>query len=240
MLLGIGAVVMFLSHFGISLYKTLKNHQSDHVDHQNNLFNNMVHNPNILNDCQLLWVSSIFVATAGIPVLLTGGESPKTVDELFLLLMPLRMGMGLIFPLMFFYFNPAIKVYFKRQFWDWAPDCIQSYNPYLLSLEIPVQDGVRKISTLSQLSSALDYLRVMFEIEQSSVQNQMEQNEGTSNEQPENKRYLSVSEPKGTLDIEYLETYLNQTAVKEKPKFIVPALRSGKPMTLDLIPEIIT
>ena len=235
MLLGIGAVVMFLSHFGISLYKTLKNHQSDHVDNQQNLFNNMVHNPNILNDCQLLWVSSIFVATAGIPVLLTGGESPKTVDELFLLLMPLRMGMGLIFPLMFFYFNPAIRVYFKRQFWDWAPDFIQKYNPYLLSLEIPVQDGVRKISTLSQLSSALDYLRVMFEIEQSSVQNQMEQNEGTSNEQPENKRYLSVSEPKGTLDIEGLETYLNQIAVKEKPKF---CKISGKEMTLDLIPEI--
>ena len=214
---------MFLSHFGISFYKTLKYHQSP-VETQANVFNNVVHNPNVLNDCQLLLVSSIFIATAGIPVLLTGGESPKTADELFLLLMPLRMGMGLIFPLMFFIFNPAIRVYFKREFWDWAPDCIQSYNPYLLTLEIPLQErnGARKISTVpSQVSSAREYLRVMFEVEEAknSVQNQVDPNEGTSIDQPENKRYLYASDPKGSVDLEYLETYLHRTSVKEKPKF---------------------
>ena len=123
---------MFLSHFGISFYKTLKYHQSP-VETQANVFNNVVHNPNVLNDCQLLLVSSIFIATAGIPVLLTGGESPKTADELFLLLMPLRMGMGLIFPLMFFIFNPAIRVYFKREFCNKLRSSVELKQRYIFS-----------------------------------------------------------------------------------------------------------
>ena len=134
-LLGCGAMFMFLSHFAISLYQAFQDQSQNKDQHKNGVWNNVVHNPNVLSDLQLFGALALFVCTAGIPKIITGGNAPDTADEVLLLWLPLRLGVGLIFPLMFFYFNPEIRTHFKRGFWDWAPDCIQDLNPYHINLQ---------------------------------------------------------------------------------------------------------
>ena len=128
-LLACGALFMFLSHLSISLFKVFQD-QNQVKDK----WNNVIQDPNVLTDLQLLIALTLFVGTAGLPKIITGGAAPDTADQVLLLWLPLRLGMGLIFPLMFLFFNPNIKVHFKRVFWNWAPDCIQDYNPYLHQL----------------------------------------------------------------------------------------------------------
>ena len=132
---------MFLSHFIISTFKAFKG-ESEGVSttatgRSSLAINNVVKNPAVLNDIQILGVLTVFIATAGLPLAITGGNAPETADQVLLLWLPMRQYMGLIFPLLFFYFNPAIRNHFKRDFWDKAPNCFQKYNPYLLQLESP-------------------------------------------------------------------------------------------------------
>ena len=51
-LMALGALIMFVSYFIIKVYKTIQEPEGQ----ESNLFNNLVHNPNILNDIQLFLV----------------------------------------------------------------------------------------------------------------------------------------------------------------------------------------
>ena len=130
-LLACGALFMFLSHLVISLYKVFQDQSQVEDEPNSGKWKSVIHDPNVLTDLQLLSALTLFVCTAGLPKIITGGAAPDTADQVLLLWLPLRLGMGLIFPLMFLCFNPKIKVHFKKVFWNWAPDSIQDYNPYL-------------------------------------------------------------------------------------------------------------
>ena len=127
---------MFLSHFIIIISKAYKdqNQVQPSPGHGFN-FNNLVHNPAVLNDLQLLCVCTLFVTTASIPRIIND-KPPDTADMIFLSWLPLRW-MFFINPILFLYFNPAIRNHFKRDFWDWAPDWLQKYNPYLIEVPNP-------------------------------------------------------------------------------------------------------
>ena len=133
-------VMVFLSHFVISIFKAFKSESIvpfKATGQNSRVLNNVVKNPAVLNDIQIFCVLTTLTVTAAVPGIITGGKAPETADQVMLLWLPMRQYMGLIFPLLFFYFNPAIRNHFKRDFWDVAPNCLQKYNPYLLKLETP-------------------------------------------------------------------------------------------------------
>ena len=135
-----GALTMFLSHFFISAFKAFKCESKVPIitaRQKSIAFNNVVKNPAVLSDIQIFGVLTVFIATAGLPVFITGGKAPETADQVLLLWLPLRQYMGFIFPLILLYLNPAIRNHFKREFWDMAPPWTQSYNPYIIPLESP-------------------------------------------------------------------------------------------------------
>ena len=135
-LMGLGALIMFVSYLIIIIYKTIQTPESqDQNQDESNLFNNLVHNPNILNNIQLFLICTAFLATGLIPIVINQGQPPDTPDGIFLSWLPGRWVFGFINPMLFFYFNPAIGAHFKRDFWeDWAPGWLDKYNPYLITL----------------------------------------------------------------------------------------------------------
>ena len=74
-------------------------------------------------------ISTVVLLPSFLPYLITGGQSPTTAEEIFLTWMPLRLALGIIIPTLFFVFNKNLKLHAKREFWDWAPDFLQHYNP---------------------------------------------------------------------------------------------------------------
>ena len=156
-LMVLGAFVMFLSHFIISIYKAIQEHneQGESQVETPNLFNNLVHNPNVLSDLQILLPLTGFVVTGMIPLLVNQGRPPETVNEAFWYWLPGRWVLGFFNPALFFYFNPAIGAHFKRDFWDdWAPEWMQKYNPYLIPLDNPpAQQGAAPVSHESVVNS---------------------------------------------------------------------------------------
>ena len=97
----------------------------------NGHFNNITHNPKVLKDLQLFGISSIVISSSFVPYFVTAGKAPTTADEIFLALMPMRLAVGIIIPTLFFIFNKNLKLYAQREFWQWAPDYLQQYNPTL-------------------------------------------------------------------------------------------------------------
>ena len=125
-----------ISHLIISIYKTIHDPESPNRNNEVvSVFNILQHNPNILNDRQLLLTCTAFVVTGLIPYFFNRGQPPNTPDAVFLQWLPGRWVFGFINPMLFFYFNPAIGEHFKRDFWDnWAPGWLDKYNPNLISL----------------------------------------------------------------------------------------------------------
>ena len=149
---------MFISYLIISVYKTIHDPESPNRNIEVvSVFNIMHHNPNILNDRQLLFTSTAFLVTCLIPLVFSQGLPPGTPDALFLEWLPARWLFGFINPMLFFYFNPAIGEHFKRDFWDnWAPGWLDKYNPNLISLvtsfdpESEPSSGPGRLSTIEE------------------------------------------------------------------------------------------
>ena len=49
---------------------------------------------------------------------------------------------GIIIPLIFFVKNRRAWTYIKREFWNWAPDFFQKYNPYQLRINIIMKSEI--------------------------------------------------------------------------------------------------
>ena len=131
-----GDVCSLLIYSLLSIWKKLTNND---VEPQAQLphplgFNVMTHNPRILNDLQYLFVALMIVLFAIFPFVMTGGLPPDTSDELVMLWMPMRISIGLVSPILFFCFNQDLRAYCKREFWDMAPECLQYYNPNLVTI----------------------------------------------------------------------------------------------------------
>ena len=157
-LMALGALVMFISYLIIIVYKNIHDLESqNHNTEVVSVFNIMHHNPNILNDRQLLLTCTAFVVTGLIPYYINRGQPPNTADAIFLQWLPGRWVFGFINPMLFFYFNPAIGEHFKRDFWDnWAPGWLDKYNPNLISLvtsfdpESEPSSGPGRLSTIEE------------------------------------------------------------------------------------------
>ena len=98
------------------------------------VFNNMEHNPSVLNDLSILFIYAIFVILACTPYLMTRRKLTVTADDVFLAWMPIRVGMGIVIPCLFFLCNKKLLKYAKREFWNRAPEWLQNFNPNLLDL----------------------------------------------------------------------------------------------------------
>ena len=130
-LVGVGALLMLLSHFIISIFEVIKHEQSSSIHR----FNNFVHNPSVINDLPLLGSCTFFAVAGFLPILIYEGQAPETADEVFLYWLPARWVFGFFNPALVVYYNPKIIAHVKREFWDyWAPDWLQRYNPYLIEI----------------------------------------------------------------------------------------------------------
>ena len=134
-LIGLAALIMFLSHFIISVYKVIK-HENQVDQASIHMFNNVVYNPTLINDLQLLGSCTLFVLAASVPRLIYEGKAPETADEVLLFWLPARWIFGFVNPALTVYFNPVIAAHVKRDFWEcWAPDWMQKYNPFMIQID---------------------------------------------------------------------------------------------------------
>ena len=109
----------------------------------NNNFNNCMYNPAILTPLQYGMYFVIIGAAYLLPLSITG-KRMEMYPEMWrrypwlitLRNVPTSITSGLIVPIIFYVKNQRARSYIKREFWDWAPDCIQLYNPYQPKINI--------------------------------------------------------------------------------------------------------
>ena len=120
------------------IWRSLKNISNANThsiqDQPSGTFNNTTHNPKVLKNVQLFVISSIVISTSFVPYFVTGGKSLTSADEILLVWMPMRLAVGFITPSLVFIFNKNLKLYAQREFWEWAPDYLQQYNPTLIQV----------------------------------------------------------------------------------------------------------
>ena len=120
------------------IWRSLKNISNANThsiqDQPSGPFNNTTHNPKVLKNVQLFVISSIVISTSIVPYFVTGGKSPTSADEILLAWMPMRLAVGFITPSLVFIFNKNLKLYAQREFWEWAPDYLQKFNPALYNV----------------------------------------------------------------------------------------------------------
>ena len=90
----------------------------------NIVFNNQAYNPRLINNkilCVLvivLMLSSIIFAQINL-----------SYGHWKLGLFIVTISWGLLFPTLFYCFNPKVRNFYLRMFWDEAPDWLQQFNP---------------------------------------------------------------------------------------------------------------
>ena len=124
-------MVLVVWHF----LKKIRNANTDNVQEPNNgHFNNITHNPKVLEDVQLFVISNIVISSSFVPYFVTGGKAPATANEVLFAWMPMRLVLGIIIPTMFFIYNKNLKLHAQREFWEWAPNYLQKFNPTLYNV----------------------------------------------------------------------------------------------------------
>ena len=88
----------------------------------NIVFNNQAHNPILINIklCMLVIVSFVIII-----ITLNNGFGGNR--EIWLVIT--KINLVLIFPSLFYCFNPRVQIFYARMFWDEAPDWLQKFNP---------------------------------------------------------------------------------------------------------------
>ena len=146
--IGVAAFVTLFTHFCLSIWKKSTSIIEPQINQ--NGFNVIAYNPRILSDLQFLTVALTSILSASFPFLLQQGKPPETADELFLLWMPLRINLGVVAPFLFYAFNKDLRLYCKREFWNFVvPDFLQKYNPNLISIIASSQDTVIEMTNFS-------------------------------------------------------------------------------------------
>ena len=90
--------------------------------------NNQAWNPSLMTDMQALFVV-VLVALSHLPLFFVSNYYPSTNNVRVTFPMYRLCIMGLFLPSLFYYFNKDIRSYYRREFWDVAPDWLQNYNP---------------------------------------------------------------------------------------------------------------
>ena len=89
----------------------------------NIVFNNQAYNPRLINNTICVLMAAIFlISTFFAQIYLFYGHWKL---GLFIVI----IGWGLLFPILFYCFNPKVRNFYLRMFWDEAPDWLQQFNP---------------------------------------------------------------------------------------------------------------
>ena len=89
----------------------------------NIVFNNQAYNPRLINNTICVLMTAIFfTSTFFAQIYLLNGNWKL---GLFIV----TIGWGLLFPSLFYCFNPKVRNFYLRMFWDEAPDWLQQFNP---------------------------------------------------------------------------------------------------------------
>ena len=115
----------------------------------NNNFNNCMYNPAILTPLQYGMYFVIIGAAMLLPLSITDKRMEIYPERwrrypwlITLRNAPNAITTGLIVPIIFYVKNQRARGYIKREFWDWAPDCIQLYNPYQPKINIIMKSKI--------------------------------------------------------------------------------------------------
>ena len=86
-------------------------------------FNNQARNPRLINNklCMLIIAISLIVVVFHL-------KGPKGLGK-GLGIFTVSISWGLIFPSLFYCFNPKVRQFYIRMFWGEAPDWMQQLNP---------------------------------------------------------------------------------------------------------------
>ena len=99
--------------------------------YNNEPYNNQVYNPNIVNDYQLKIISICLVVQPIVNLLaLFNVFNFSDENDYFLAYNSFRLTfMGIIIPTLVYIFNPNIRIFYARIFWEVAPNWFQQFNP---------------------------------------------------------------------------------------------------------------
>ena len=107
-----------------------------------NNFNNCMHNPAILTPLQYGVYFIIIGAAMLLPLTITDERLEMYPWLITLRNAPNAITTGLIIPIVFYVKDKRARNYIKREFWDWAPDCIQLHNPYQPKINIIMKSKI--------------------------------------------------------------------------------------------------
>ena len=97
------------------------------IDHQNeptNNINNQRYNPTLLNHREVI----IIAVFANLPVIMLYlFENVSSAPEILTVFLPISNAISI--PLLIFYFNGKLRLFYLRSFWENAPNCLQRFNP---------------------------------------------------------------------------------------------------------------
>ena len=97
-------------------------------DHQNepiNNVNNQRYNPSLINHREFLTIAIFANLAFLLPIMVTFLDyAPIEIAIVFLPIIG-----AIIIPSMFFYFNGKLRQFYLRQFWENAPNFLQTLNP---------------------------------------------------------------------------------------------------------------
>ena len=114
--------------------------------HQNppaNNVNNQRYNPLLLNH----WETLIFAMTLNIMLLLAVFVFPLYDISLEPLSLTVLIYNGICFPTILYLFNSKLRQFYLRQFWENAPNFLQSFNPNRI-IEINIPDNNIELNPL--------------------------------------------------------------------------------------------
>ena len=94
-------------------------------------YNNQVYNPNVVNDYQLKIIAICLVVQPIVNLLaLFNVFNFSDENDFFLAYNLFRLTfMGIIIPTLVYIFNPHIRIFYVRIFWEVAPNWFQQFNP---------------------------------------------------------------------------------------------------------------
>ena len=90
----------------------------------NIVFNNQAHNPRLINIKLCISIIAIFLF---ITINIALNDRLYGIRGLWIVFS--EISLGLIFPILFHCFNPRVRIFYVRMFWDEAPDWLQKFNP---------------------------------------------------------------------------------------------------------------
>ena len=89
----------------------------------NIVFNNQAYNPRLINNTICVLMAAIFLIS------IFCAQISLFHGHWKLGLFIVTISWGLLFPTLFYCFNPKVRNFYLRMFWDEAPDWLQQFNP---------------------------------------------------------------------------------------------------------------